>query len=325
MMRQVLYALAPAAAAHSFFFGPGVWINLLIACVTALLTEALALRLRGRRTQLYLGDGSALVSAALLALCLPPLLPWWITAAGAAFAVGVVKHLYGGLGLNLFNPAMGGYVALLLVFPAEMTFWVPPHIGDLDYQAPTLLQTLAYAATGQLPAGLTVDAVTRATPLDVVKTELGMMRTLREITVNPVFGDFGGRGWEWVGNFVTLGGFWLLLRGIIRWQIPVAMLGTMLAGSLLLYLADPETHLSPLFQLYAGGTLLGAFFIATDPVSSCVTDRGRLIYGAGCGLLTLAIRNWSSYPDGVAFAVLIMNALAPLIDRWTRPRVYGTT
>ncbi|MBM4197202.1 MAG: RnfABCDGE type electron transport complex subunit D [Gammaproteobacteria bacterium] len=324
MMRHVLYALAPAAAAHSFFFGPGLWINLCVAGITALATEAIALRLRGAPLQLHLSDGSALVSAALLALCLPPLLPWWVTATGTAFAIGVVKHLYGGLGLNLFNPAMAGYALLLLVFPAHMTNWLPPHVDDLDYQALSLWQTLQFTATGNLPATLGLDAVTGATPLDVLRTELGRMRTLTEIAADPVFGDFGGRGWEWVGNFVTLGGLWLLYRGIIRWQIPAGMLAGVLAGSLLLYLADPQTHASPLFHLYAGGTLLGAFFIATDPVSACVTDRGRLIYGAGCGLVTVAIRSWAAFPDGVAFAVLLMNVLAPLIDRYCRPRVYGT-
>jgi electron transport complex protein RnfD len=323
MMRQVLYALAPAAAAYTFFFGPGLLINALVASVAALGTEAVALRLRGRAARLFVSDGSAVVTAVLLAFCLPPLAPWWVTVTGAVFAVGVAKHLYGGLGFNIFNPAMAGYAVLLLSFPGYMTVWLPPQIGDLDYQPLSLGQTLYYTGTGGLPAELVMDAVTRATPLDVVKTDLGQMRTMSEISADPVFGDFGGRGWEWIGNFITLGGLWLLYRGIIRWQIPCAMLGSLLAASLLLYLADSETHASPMFHLYSGGALLGAFFIATDPVSSAVTDRGRLIYGAGCGLLTFAIRAWGSYPDGVAFAVLLMNLAVPFIDRHTRPRIYG--
>lgn len=323
MMRQVLYALVPAAVAYTFFFGPGLLVNIAVASLAALVTEALALRLRGRPARLFVSDGSAIVSAVLLAFCLPPLTPWWVTATGAAFAIGVAKHLYGGLGFNVFNPAMAGYAVLLLCFPAAMTVWLPPHIGDLDYQPLSLAQTLYYTGTGALPDGLALDAVTRATPLDVVKTDLGEMRTMSEIVNDPVFGDFGGEGWEWIGNFVTLGGLWLIYKGIIRWQVPAAMLGTLLAASLLAWLADAETHPAPLFQLYGGGALLGAFFIATDPVSSAVTDRGRLIYGAGCGLLTYAIRAWGSYPDGVAFAVLIMNMAVPLIDRHTRPRIYG--
>jgi electron transport complex protein RnfD len=322
-MRTVLYALVPAACAYVFFFGPGLVVNTVVAALAALATEAAALRLRERPVRLFLGDGSALVTAVLLAFCLPPLTPWWVTASGAIFAIGIVKHLYGGLGLNVFNPAMAGYAVLLVSFPDYLTVWLPPHVGDLDYQPLTWAQTLHYTATGALPAGLELDAVTRATPLDVVKTDLGSMRTMSEIWANPVFGDFGGRGWEWIGNFVTLGGLWLLYRGIIRWQIPAAMLLSLMGAALLLYVADPERHPSPLFHLYGGGALLGAFFIATDPVSSAVTDRGRLVFGAGCGLLTFAIRTWGGYPDGVAFAVLLMNLAVPLIDRHTRPRIYG--
>lgn len=323
MMRQVLYALAPAAAAWTFFFGPGLLVNAVVATTVALATEAACLAARGCPARLFLSDGSAIVTGVLLAFCLPPLTPWWVTAAGAAFAVAVAKHLYGGLGYNVFNPAMAGYALLLVAFPAYLTAWLPPHIGDLDYQPLSLAQTLYFTAIGALPDGLAMDAVTRATPLDLVKTNLGLMRTMGEIAANPVFGDFGGRGWEWIGNFVTLGGLWLLYKGIIRWQIPCAMLGSLMGAALVFYLGDPETHPSPLFHLYSGGALLGAFFIATDPVSSAVTDRGRLIYGAGCGLLTFAIRAWGSFPDGVAFAVLLMNLAVPLIDRHTRPRIYG--
>lgn len=323
MMRHVLYALAPAAVAHVWFFGPGLLLNCAIAMSVAVAVEALALRLRGRDLQLFLADGSALVTGALLAFCLPPMLPWWVPAIGAAFAVGVAKHLYGGLGYNVFNPAMAGYAVVLLAFPEPMTVWLPPQIGDLDYRALSLGETFWYAVSGHLPDALSVDVITRATPLDVVKTDLGDMHTMGEIFVNPVFGDFGGRGWEWIGNFITFGGLWLLYKGIIRWQIPAAFLGSLLAASLLLYGADPEIHPSPLFHLYSGGALLGAFFIATDPVSSCATNRGRLIFGAGCGLLTFAIRTWGSFPDGVAFAVLLMNAAAPLIERYTQPRIYG--
>lgn len=322
-MREVLYALVPAACAEVYFFGPGLVINAVVAATAALATEALALRLRGRPVGMFLGDCSALVTAALLAFCLPPLTPWWVTASAAVFAIGIAKHLYGGLGFNVFNPAMAGFAAVLIAFPAALTGWPSPHVGDLDYQPLSLAQTLHYTLWGALPTGLDLDAVTRATPLDVVRTELGLMRTMSEIAGNPIFGDFGGVGWEWIGNFVTFGGLWLLYRGIIRWQIPCAMLATLLLAALIPYVADPETHPSPLFHLYGGGALLGAFFIATDPVSSAITDRGRLAYGAGCGLLTYAIRTWGGYPDGVAFAVLAMNMAVPLIDRYTRPRIYG--
>ena len=206
LMRQVLYALAPAAMAYTFFFGPGFLINALIAALLALGSEALALRLRGRPSRLFLSDGSALVTAVLLAFCLPPLTPWWVTATGAVFAVAIAKHLYGGLGQNLFNPAMAGYALLLLSFPGYLTVWLAPQAGDLDYRALSLAETLHYTVTASLPMGLDLDAITRATPLDVVKTNLGLMHTMPEILANPVFGDFGGVGWEWIGNFITLGG-----------------------------------------------------------------------------------------------------------------------
>ena len=323
MMRQVLYALVPAAAAYTYFFGPGLLINAVVTTLAALATEAVALRLRGRPWRLFISDGSAVVTAVLLAFCLPPLTPWWVTVTGAVFAVGIAKHLYGGLGFNIFNPAMAGYALLLVSYPGYMTVWLPPHVGDLDYQPLSIAATLHYTASGSFPEGVIPDAVTSATPLDMVKTDLSRMHTMNEIVTDPVFGDFGGAGWEWIGNFITLGGIWLLYRGIIRWQIPVALLSGLMAPALLLYLADPQTHASPLFHLYSGGALLGAFFIATDPVSSAVTDRGRLIYGAGCGLLTFAVRAWGNFPDGVAFAVLLMNLAVPLIDQYTRPRIYG--
>jgi electron transport complex protein RnfD len=323
MMRQVVYALTPAAVAYTWFFGPGLLINCVVASIVALASETIALRLRGRPLRLFATDGSAVVTAVLLAFAVPPLTPWWVTSIGTVFAIVIAKHLYGGLGYNVFNPAMAGYVAMLVSFPDRMTKWLPPHIGDLDYRELTVSETLHYTLTGSLPHALSLDAVTRATPLDIVKTQLGLMKTMTEILVNPAFGDFGGRGWEWVGNFLTLGGLWLLYKGIIRWHTPAAMIVTLLTAATLAYLADSETHASPLFHLYSGATLLGAFFIATDPVSSPATSRGRLIYGAGCGLLTFLIRTLASYPDGVAFAVLLMNSAVPLIDRHTRPRIYG--
>jgi Na+-translocating ferredoxin:NAD+ oxidoreductase subunit D len=268
MMRQVLYALVPAAVAYTWFFGAGLLINCLIATIAALLAEIVALRLRRRPVRRFASDGSAVVTAVLLAFALPPLAPWWLTCIGTVFAIVCAKHLYGGLGYNVFNPAMAGYVVVLVSFPDRMTKWLPPHIGDLDYRALSISETLHYTLTGAIPGALSLDAVTRATPLDVVKTQLGLMHTMTEILANPVFGDFGGRGWEWVGNFITLGGLWLIYKGIIRWHTPAAMLVALLVVATLAFLADAETHASPLFQLYAGGTLLGAFFIATDPVSS---------------------------------------------------------
>lgn len=325
VMRRVLYALLPAAIVHTWFFGFGLMINFTIAAVAGLLTEGAVLRLRGRSTRHALRDGSAFVTAALLSFALPPLVPFWIPALGCAVAIAVAKQLYGGLGKNLFNPAMVGYVFLLLSFPVQMTQWVPPRMGDLDYQHLGFLDSLGYSLIGRLPADLDVDALTRATPLALVKEGLRAGRAFAELRGGSLFGDFGGRGWEWVANLIALGGLYLLYTGTIRWRIPVAMFAGLLIPATALYLLDPGRYAAPGFHLFGGASMLGAFFIATDPVSGSTTDRGRLIFGGGIGLLTYAIRTWGGYPDGVAFAVLLMNACVPLIDRYTRPRVYGRT
>jgi electron transport complex protein RnfD len=322
-MRRVLYALVPAAAVYTWYFGFGLLINFCVALTAALLSEAAVLRLRGRATRQALRDGSAWVTAALLTFTIPPLVPFWIPAFGAAVAIVVAKHLYGGLGKNLFNPAMVGYVALLISFPVEMTQWIPPRMGDIDYQHLGFLATVDYAFTGGLPPDIEVDALTRATPLDIVKEGLRAARPFPEIRAGSLFGDFGGRGWEWINNFIALGGLYLLYTTTIRWQIPVALLAGLLAPATLFHLFDPSRFPGPGFHLFSGATMLGAFFIATDPVSAATTDRGRLIFGAGIGAFTYAIRTWGGYPDGLAFAVLLMNASVPLIDRYTRPRIYG--
>ena len=323
VMRRVLYALAPAAVVYTWFFGYGLLINCAIAAAVALLAEGAVLRLRGRGTRHALRDGSALVTAALLSFAIPPLAPWWVPALGSIVAVAMAKQLYGGLGRNLFNPAMVGYVFLLISFPAEMTQWLPPRMGDIDYQHLSLPASLTFSLTGRLPAALAIDGLTRATPLDLVKEGLRAGRSFAELRAGSLFGDFGGRGWEWVNNLIAVGGLYLLYTRTIRWHIPVALLGGLLVPATILHLLDPSGYAAPGFHLFSGATLLGAFFIATDPVSAATTSRGRLIFGAGIGLLTYAIRTWGGYPDGVAFAVLLMNASVPLIDRYTRPRIYG--
>ncbi len=323
IMRTVIYALVPAILTHVWFYGAGILFNTLIAMLAALATEAVCLRLAGKPAATFLADSSALVTAVLFAFCLPPLCPWWITATGMVFGIGVAKHAYGGLGYNVFNPAMAGFVLVLVSFPGAMALWPAPDVGDLDYVRPGVSAVVHFGFTGNLPDGLTVDAIARATTLESAKEGLRLMQTMDEIRANPVFGDFGGAGWEWVNNFIAIGGFCLLLLGVIRWHTPAGVLGGLLGMATLAWLLDPNTHPSPGFHLFSGGTMLGAFFIATDPVSSPTTGRGRLIYGTGIGVLTFVMRSFGSYPDGVAFAVLLMNLCAPLIDRWTRPRVYG--
>jgi electron transport complex protein RnfD len=323
MMQQVLFALVPAALVHVWYFGPGFIFNLIVASTFCMAGEAIVMRIRGRQPAKALSDYSALVTAALLAFALPSLTPWWVTATGALFGIVVAKHLYGGLGFNVFNPAMAGYVVILVAFPIHLNLWVAPRMGDIDYQYLSILQTLNFTIMGTLPDAVTIDAISRATPLDVMKSGLNNMRTIVEIRALPLMGDFGGRGWEWVGNLTLLGGFWLLIRKIIRWHIPAGVGVGLLIPATIMYLVGPDSHPGPGFHLFAGSTMLCAFFIATDPVSAATSPKGRFIYGMGIGFLIYAIRRWGAYSDGVAFAVLIMNMTVPAIDYLTRPHIVG--
>jgi electron transport complex protein RnfD len=320
VMLQVSLALVPALAASTWLFGWGVLLKVLIAVAVALASEALILKLRERHIAATLSDGSAVVTALLLAIALPPLAPWWLITVGVAFAIIIGKQLYGGLGFNPFNPAMLGYVVLLISFPLEMTTWLAP--GGLREGSLGLGETMGYIFAGTQPtAGL--DSLTMATPLDTVKTRLGLEHTMEEIMAAPLFGTLGGKGWEIINGLILLGGIWMIFKRIISWHVPVAMLGSLFLIAGLFHLINPEHYAGPLFHLFSGGALLGAFFIATDPVSGATSDKGRLWFGAGVGILTYIIRSWGGYPDGVAFSVLLMNMAAPTIDYYTQPRVFG--
>ena len=323
MMRQVLYALIPAALAYTWFFGPGFILNLIIASAFSVAGEAAMLKIRDRPIETTLADYSALVTAVLLAFALPVLTPWWVTATASLFGIVVAKHLYGGLGFNLFNPAMAGYVVAMIAFPSHMNLWTAPRIGDIDYQFLTLMETIQFTLTGIFPDHLTFDAISRTTPLDIVKSGLNNLQTFDELRANPMLGDFGGRGWEWIGNFIAIGGAWLLLKKVIRWQIPLGVLTGLLVPASIMYFLSPAVNPSPGFHIFTGGALLCAFFIATDPVSAATSEKGRLIYGIGIGVLIYAVRKWGSYADGVAFAVLIMNMAVPAIDYLTKPHIVG--
>ncbi|MDV3239571.1 MAG: electron transport complex subunit RsxD [Gammaproteobacteria bacterium] len=323
VMREVLLALVPGMLCAWWFFGWGVIVNVLLAVLTCTAAEALMLALRSRPVGATLADGSAVLTGALLALALPPLAPWWIPVIGGLFAIVVAKQLYGGLGYNPFNPAMIGYVALLISFPREMTLWSAP--AGVGAAGLGLTETLAWSFGGSLPDGTGLDALTMATPLDSVKTSIGLGLTVHEITAGPLFGGYAGIGWEWINFACLVGGLYLIYRRAIAWQIPVGMLGALFVIALLFHGSDTDAFPSPLFHLFSGAAMLGAFFIATDPVTASTTPRGRLIYGAGIGVLTYVIRTWGGYPDGVAFAVVLMNMAAPTIDYYTRPRVFGET
>ena len=320
VMGMVLLALLPGTAAMFWYFGWGILINLAIAVATAVAAEAAVLRLRGRPVGPTLIDLSAVLTAWLLALALPPLLPWWQTVLGSAFAIVIAKQLFGGIGFNPFNPAMAGYVLLLVSFPVTMTRWLPPETLGTGL---SLSDSLHLLFSGSPPLGQTWDTISSATPLDQMRTELSQNRMISEIRQSPLWGDFGGRGWEWIGNWFLLGGLFLVWRGVISWRIPASMLGALLLIAGLFWAIDAETHPFPAFHLFSGGAILGAFFIATDPVSACTTPRGQLIFGALIGFFVFVIRTWGGYPDAVAFSVLLLNMAAPTIDYYTQPRVFG--
>lgn len=322
IMLLVIAALIPGIAAHAYFFGIGIVVNSIICIVTALLCEAGMLKLRNRPLWPFLTDGSAVVTALLIAIGLPSLFPMWLAIIATAFAIIIAKHLYGGLGNNPFNPAMIGYVLLLIAFPKDMTVWLTP---QASVPAVDFVTTLQFNLLGQLPAPAHFDALTTATPLDTVKTELGAGFNITQIVANHphLSASMFGKGWDVINMLFLMGGVWLLYKRVITWRIPVSMLGTIAVFASIAYLSNSALHATPLFHLFGGAAMLGAFFIATDPVTASTTPRGQLIYGCGIGVFTYLIRNYGSYPDGVAFAGLLMNLAAPTIDYYTRPRVFG--
>lgn len=321
VMLKVLLALLPGIALYAWYFGPAILVSLTLASLTALASEALMLKLRHRPIAPFLKDNSALLTGWLLALSIPPLAPWWLVVVGTAFAIVIAKHLYGGLGNNLFNPAMVGYAALIISFPQQMTHWLPPQgIGAIEFD---FTQQLSYIFSGVLPQGIQLDAITMATPLDTLKTHLKLDEHIQEIFSMPVYGEIAGRGSEIVAGGFLLGGIYLLISRIISWHIPVFYLGSLFALAGIFHLVDPAHYATPIFQIVSGASLIGAFFILTDPITSPTTHMGKFIFAGGAALITYLIREYGGFPDGIAFATLLMNICVPLIDTYTQPKVFG--
>lgn len=320
IMRHVLFALIPGIIVSMIYFGIGVLIQCVLAIFFALLFEALVLKIRQQAISENLKNGTAIITALLFALTLSPYTTWWVNLSGVAFAIIIAKHLFGGLGKNPFNPAMAGYVFILLCFPIKMAYW--PDLSGLNETELSVSQTIDIIFSG-LPTSHELDGLTGATPLANMKVELGLMTMVSEIELNPLYGSLGGKGWQWIGIAYFIGGLWLLFNKVIRWQIPVTVLGSVFFLSLIFNFFDSDIYPSAIYHLFTGGTILCAFFIATDPSSSSTTPKGKIIYAAGVGFLILIIRTWGSYPDGIAFSILIMNALVPLIDYYTRPKTLG--
>jgi electron transport complex protein RnfD len=316
VMLKVLLALLPGIAAYVWFFGAAILVQLALASVTALLAEALILRLRGKPVMLFLTDGSALVTAWLVALTFPPIAPWWLTVTGVLIAIVIAKHLYGGLGQNPFNPAMVAFCAMIVAYPQLMSQWPRADFNTLE----PMLHAIFFSDRQ-------LDALVMATPLDALRTILRdpeQRATIAGILGSHAsFGNIGGLGWEWVAAGYLLGGLWLLQQRVITWHVPVAYIVTLAVVATAFSMGNPERFVGANFHLFTGGAMLGAFFIATDPVSGCTTPLGKLIFAAGAALLTWIIRSFGAYPDGMAFAILLMNLLVPLIDMGTQPKVFG--
>lgn len=326
IMLQVLLALIPGTMAMFYFFGWGILFNIAIAAVTAIVAETVILQLRNKPVKPTLVDLSALVTACLLAIALPPLAPWWLTVIATLFAITLGKHLYGGLGFNPFNPAMVGYVVVMISFPTEMTFWLLP--STVNAATLNFSEVFNLMIFSELPISMSWDSISSATLLDGVKNHLTQGQTISEITshsLNTLFGRMAGVGWEWINLLFLAGGLWLLKTRTIDWRIPFGVIAGLTTVSLLFYLINSDVYLSPVTHLLSGGIMLAAFFIATDPVSASTTPKGRIIFGFGIGILIFVIRQWGGYPDGIAFAVLLMNMATPLIDYYTVPKVFGNS
>ncbi len=303
LMLDVVIALLPAWLVGVYFFGLGAFLVTVISVVSCLVVEYLLQRFVMKNKTLTLTDGSALVTGLLLAMNVPSNLPWWIIVIGAIMAIGVGKVSFGGLGNNLFNPALFARAFLLVSFPVQMTTWPAPLVSRMQYLD---------AATGATPLSFMKAAIKGGTPLEHMPSTLDML-----------FGQMGGSLGEISAIALLLGFIYLLIRKVITWHIPIAIFASVFVFSGIFYLVDPTIYANPVVELLVGGLMLGAIFMATDYVTSPMSKKGMLVFGCGIGLLTVAIRTWGAYPEGVSFAILIMNAFVPLIDRYMKPRKFG--
>ena len=309
VMRDVIYALLPATAAALWFFGLSAALVLGSSIAGAILAEVLFAGSQARGATLR--DATGLLTGLLLGLSLPPGLPMWMAFLGGFVAISFGKVIWGGLGHNLFNPALVGRAFLLAAFPIAMTTWVSAG-ADGGF-------VRIYDSNLALPFMQTkVDAITAATPLGLLKFE-------QQATpiADLMFGRIGGSLGETSGVLLLLGGVYLWLRRDLDWRIPVSILLTVILFSAALSLVDAARYPSPLFSVFSGGLMLGAIYMATDPVTSPLTPRGAWIFGIGVGVLVMLIRVFGGLPEGVMYAILLMNAATPLIDRYTQPRVFG--
>ena len=330
IMLTVMLALLPATMVSVYLFG---WLAvlLIVTCMaTALLTEALCLKWMKRPLGTLL-DNSAALTGLFLALTLPAAVPWWMAVLASVFAIVLGKQVYGGLGYNIFNPALSARIILLISFPLHMTTWVVPMSAvepALNLYDFSLCLNFFLAGPDALKLGF--DAISMASPLGYVKTEATLGVPVAEALkaydysyLDAFLGFEAGSIGETSALALLIGGIFLLARHTITWHIPFSYIATVVLLAGLFHAINPDQFTPPLFHLFAGGLILCAFFMATDPVSSPVTPLGQVVFGIGCGVLTWCIRSFGGYPEGAMFAVLLMNCAVPLIDHYFRPRVYG--
>ncbi len=310
IMFNVILALTPACLVSLYYFGYYAAKVLILSTVFCIGMEYVWQKLLHK--PVTIADGSAAVTGILLAMNLPPSAPWWLILIGSLLAIIIAKQIYGGLGYNPFNPALVARVALLISFPVQMTTWIkatPLFSGVVAETTATPLGMLqaAIKSGGGIPANV------------MAQIDPNARHLLDWFTGHQSAGSLG----EMSALALLIGGLWLIYKRYIHWQVPVAFIGSVFVFTGIFWLIDPSRYFPPTFHILTGGLFLGAFFMATDMVTTPVTRKGVLVFGLGCGLITCLIRLWGSYPEGVSFAILLMNAVTPLLDRWFKPKVFG--
>jgi len=303
IMYRVVLAMLPALAWSVFAFGIGA-LRVTVIAVAACLAFEYAIQKFILNVKPSINDGSALVTGILLAFNVPSNLPWWIIVIGSLASIGIAKMSFGGLGNNIFNPALVGRVFMLISFPVQMTSW------PVNSQSG-------------------IDGVTAATPLSIIKEGISNGTPISEISqhlpnaAQLFFGEVGGSLGEISAFLLLIGGIYMLFKKVITWQIPVSIIGTVFIFAGIFWVINPEVYINPVYHILTGGLMLGAIFMATDMVSSPMTPKGQIIYGVGIGIITILIRLFGAYPEGVSFAILIMNAVTPLINTYVKPKRFG--
>ena len=309
IMYTVVYAMVPAMLVSVYFFGFDA-LRVLLISVAACLFFEWAIQKYIIKGPITITDGSAVVAGILLAFNIPANIPWWILVIGALVTIGIAKMSFGGLGKNPFNPALVGRVFMLISFPVQMTSWPVPK---------------------PLFAAEVTDAITGPTALGILKEGLGAGKTIDQIMADPsmpayidrLAGNMSGSLGEMSAIALILGGIFMVIRKVIDWQLPVSIIATVFVFAGIFHLIDPQHYIEPTFHLFTGGLMLGAIYMATDMVSSPMNMSGKILYGVGIGLLTIIIRMWGAYPEGISFAILIMNAFVPLINNAFKPKRFG--